>query len=203
MNSREPFYYDRTVKSEVIAMVYRNLMTLTAALTLPVGIFFYNRGYMIVPYLGDGILPAPPQRSLTIWSAISFTRLFGSMLITVGLIAWAVRKLDRPDDQRRIGLAFFIGSLSLSFIALIQQIALWRTTPGWIAICIIAVFPLSFGYMLFVEFGLTDSRPLALTQNPDKLRASGGFRHRQYVVAEIEYFQKRPRAASHSIRQSG
>jgi signal transduction histidine kinase len=151
-------------------MVYRNLMTLTAALTLSAGIFFFNRGPMILDYLGDGILPAPPQRSLTVWSAIAFTRLFGAMLIAVGLIAWAVRKLDRPEDQRRVGLAFFIGSLSLSFIALLQQIAMWVTTTGWIIVSIVAIFPLSFGYMLFVRFGFADSEPLTLSQNQEGLR---------------------------------
>jgi signal transduction histidine kinase len=107
---------------------------------------------------------------LTAWSAISFTRLLGAMLFTVGLIAWTARKLDRPEDQRGVGLAFFIGGLFLFFMALTQKIAIWAPTAGWIAIFIIAMLPISFGYMLFVEFGLTDFRSLALSQDPEKLR---------------------------------
>src|SRR5262245_30551318 len=153
-------------------MVYRSLMTLTAALALIVGIYFYLWGPMALSYVGDGfVFPLPiTQENLKIWSAISFTRLFGAMLLTVGLIAWMARKLDRPEDQRRIGLAFFIGGLLLFFMALGQQIAIWGTTSGWIAVSMTAAFTLNFGYMLFVEFGLYDSRPLAPSQDPEKLR---------------------------------
>jgi signal transduction histidine kinase len=151
-------------------MIYRNLMTAAAVFLLVLGIFFALWGPMTLPYLGNGSLPTPAQQYLTAWSAISFTRLFGAMLLTVGLIAWAVRKLDHPEDQRSIGLAFFIGSLFLLFIALTQKFTMWAPNSGWIAIFIIAMLPLSFGYMLFVEFGLTDFRPLTLSQDPEKLR---------------------------------
>src|SRR5262245_16612653 len=151
-------------------MVYRSLMTLTAALALTVGIFFYLWGPMAFYYLGEGSVSSLMQRNLKIMSAISFTRLFGAMLLTVGLFAWMARKLDRPEDQRRIGLAFFIGGLLLFFMALGQQIAIWGTTSGWIAVSMTAAFTLNFGYMLFVEFGLYDSRPLAPSQDPEKLR---------------------------------
>jgi signal transduction histidine kinase len=151
-------------------MVYRSLMMSTAIFMLVMGIFFALWGPMILPYLGDGGLPTPTQGNLTAWSAISFTRFFGAMLFTAGLVAWAARKLDRPEDQRSVGLAFFIGGLFLLFIALTQKIAIWAPTSGWIAIFIIAMLPLSFGYMLFVEFGLTDFRPLLLSQDPEKLR---------------------------------
>jgi signal transduction histidine kinase len=168
MNSRELFLYDRIIKSEVITMIYRNLMTLIAASTLILGIFFCLWGPMVLPYLGDGSMPE--IGATTVGNAISFTRLFGAMLLTVGFIAWAVRKLDRPEDQRSIGLAFFIGSLFLLFIALTQKFTIWAPNSGWIAIFIIAMLPLSFGYMLFVEFDLTDFRPLTLSQDPEKLR---------------------------------
>jgi hypothetical protein len=61
-------------------MVYRNLMTLTAALTLSAGIFFFNRGPMILDYLGDGNWPTPALQYLTALSAASFTRLFGAII---------------------------------------------------------------------------------------------------------------------------
>lgn len=155
-------------------MVYRSLMTLTATLALIVGIFFYLWGPMALYYLGESVVSPPMQGNLKIMSAISFTRLFGAMLLTVGLIAWMARKLDRTEDQRRIGLAFFIGGLLLFFMALGQQIAIWGTTSGWIAVSMTAAFTLNFGYMLFVEFGLNDSRPLAPSQDPEKLRQRWG-----------------------------
>ena len=170
MNSRELFLYDRVIKSEVITMVYRSLMISTAVFMLVLGIFFALWGPMILPYLGDGGLPTPTRGNMTAWSAFSFTRLFGAMLFTAGLVAWAARKLDRPEDQRNVGIAFFIGSLFLLLIGLTQKIAIWAPTSGWVVIFIIAMLPLSFGYMLFVEFGGADFRPLALSQDPEKLR---------------------------------
>jgi signal transduction histidine kinase len=150
-------------------MVYRKLMTLTAVLMLLMGLIFFiaNWEAMLRTYPGDGSLPEPAGQSMTIQSAISFGRLFGTMLFIVGITAWILRKLDRQEDQRSIGLGFFIGSLFLLIIALTQH-AMWVTTDGWIIVSTIAVFPLSFGYMLFVEFGLTNF--LTLSQDPEKLR---------------------------------
>jgi signal transduction histidine kinase len=170
MNSRELFLYDRVIKSEVIVMVYRSLMISTAILMLALGIFFAFWGPMMLPYLGDGGLPTPMKGNMTAWSAISFTRIFGAMLFTAGLVAWAARKLDRPEDQRSVGIAFFAGGLFLLFIGLTQKIAIWAPTSGWVALFMIAMLPLSFGYMLFVEFGGADFRLIALSQDPEKLR---------------------------------
>jgi len=167
-------------------MVYRSLMTLTAALALTVGIFFYLWGPMAFYYLGEGSVSSLMQRNLKIMSAISFTRLFGAMLLTVGLFAWMARKLDRPEDQRRIGLAFFIGGLLLFFMALMQQKAIWVTTAGWIAVSITAAFTLNFGYMLFVEFGGAGFRPVAApSQDPEKLR-QGWVRQLSEAAAQQE-----------------
>ncbi len=151
-------------------MIYRSLMISTAVFMLALGIFFALWGPMMLPYLGDGGLPTPMKGNMTAWSAISFTRIFGAMLFTAGLVAWAARKLDRPDDQRNVGVAFFAGGLFLLFIGLTQKIAIWAPASGWVAIFIIAMLPLSFGYMLFVEFGGADFRSLALSQDPEKLR---------------------------------
>jgi len=151
-------------------MIYRSLMISTAVFMLVLGIFFALWGPIMLPYLGDGGLPTPMKGNMTAWSAISFTRIFGAMLFTAGLVAWAARKLDRPDDQRSVGLAFFVGGLFLLFIGLTQKIAIWAPTSGWVAIFLIAILPLSFGYILFVEFGGADYRPLALSQDPEKLR---------------------------------
>src|SRR5262245_56671428 len=170
MNSRELFLYDRAIKSEVIVMVYRSLMISTAVFMLILGIFFALWGPMTLPYLGDGGLPISMEGNMTAWSALSFTRLFGAMLFMAGLIAWAARKLDRPEDQRSVGIAFFIGGLFLLLIGLTQKNAIWAPISGWVAIFIIAKLPLSFGYMLFVEFGGGDFRPTALSQDPEKLR---------------------------------
>jgi signal transduction histidine kinase len=150
-------------------MIYRGLMTLTAVFGLILILFALN-GPMLLPYLGDGALPPPTQGNLTVWSAISFTRLFGAMLFTIGVIAWTLRNLDSPEDQRSAGLAFFIGSLFLLFFALIQQIAIWVTTLGWIAVSVISIFPLGFGYLLFVKFDFTHFRFLNPAQDTEKLR---------------------------------
>ena len=170
MNSRELFLYDRAIKSEVIVMLYRSLMISTAVFMLVLGIFFALWGPMTLPYLGDGGFPTSMEGNMTAWSAFSFTRLFGAMLLMAGLIAWAARKLDRPEDQRSVGIAFFIGGLFLLLIGLTQKNAIWAPTSGWVAILIIAKLPLSFGYMLFVEFGGGDFRPTARSQDPEKLR---------------------------------
>jgi signal transduction histidine kinase len=170
MNSREPFLYDHTIKSEVIVMVYRKLMILTGAFIFISGIFFVRLGPGMLHYLGGISWNDLAQPSLAVQIAIPFTRLFGAVLLTLGLVAWMARKLDRPEDQRSIGLAFFIGGLALLLVALIQQIVIWKTASGWITVSVIAAFLFSFGYSLFVELGLTGYRPLAQSQDPEKLR---------------------------------
>ena len=151
-------------------MVYRSLMTLTAAFMLILGTFFVLLGPRMLPYFGGISWIELAQPPVTIRGAISFTRLFGGMLLTVGLIAWMARKLDRPDDQKSIGLAFFIGVVFLSIVALTQQIAVWATTTGWFLVFVIAAFTFSFAYVLFVELRGADSRPLTLSQDSEKLR---------------------------------
>jgi hypothetical protein len=81
-------------------MVYRSLMISTAVFMLVLGIFFALWGPMMLPYFGDGVSPIPTQENLTAWSAISFTRLLGAMLFTVGLIAWAAYSAASGGDQR-------------------------------------------------------------------------------------------------------
>lgn len=151
-------------------MIYRSLMAITGVFGLILGILVAIDGPMLLPYFGDSNLPPPTPGNMTVWSAIAFTRLFGAMLFTIGLIAWMLRNLDRPEDRRSAGLAFFLGSLFLLFFALIQQIAIWAKTPGWIAVSLIAMFPLGFGYLLFVEYGFKDYRLLSSSRDADKLR---------------------------------
>jgi len=170
MNSRELFLYDRAIKPEVIVMVYRNLMISTAAFMLVLGALFVLLGPRMLPYLGGISWAELAQPPLPARSAIPFTRLFGVMLLIVGLIASMACKLDRPEDQRSIGLAFFMGGLSLSIVALTQQIAVWATTTGWFLVVMIVSFTFSFGYVFFVQLGGADFRSLTLSQDPEKLR---------------------------------
>ena len=76
-------------------MIYRSLMTLTAAIALTMGIFFYGWGPMALSYLGEGfVFPLPvTQGNLKIWSAISFTR--GNLLRrrTTSELRWVIRDI--------------------------------------------------------------------------------------------------------------
>ena len=151
-------------------MVYRNLMISTAAFMLVLGALFVLLGPRMLPYLGGISWAELAQPPLPARSAIPFTRLFGVMLLIVGLIASMACKLDRLEDQRSIGLAFFMGGLSLSIVALTQQIAVWATTTGWFLVVMIVSFTFSFGYVFFVQLGGVDFRSLTLSQDPEKLR---------------------------------
>ena len=121
-------------------------------------------------YLGGVSWNELAQPPLAVRIAITFTRLFGAILFPLGIVAWMARKLDRPEDQRNIGLAFFIGSLALLLVALFQQILIWKTASGWFTVSAIVAFPLSFWYVLFVELGPADHRLSTLTQDSEKLR---------------------------------
>jgi signal transduction histidine kinase len=153
-------------------MKYRDLMTLTAAISFICGIVFALGPPAFIPhfdfYEGKATLasmPPPPQ-----WIAYSLGRVFGGALVLIGVIAWKMRSLERVEDQRNITRAFFMGGQFMLFMTLTQQIALWEMRGAWFFISLILLIICGAGYLLFWELRTAPPDSAAPSQNPEALR---------------------------------
>ena len=72
--------------------------------------------------------------------------LYGSALITFGLISWLVRNLASSDTLRAVILSFFIGDAIGFVLSLINQLQGVANSFGWSTVVIYLLLGLGFGY---------------------------------------------------------
>ena len=88
------------------------------------------------------------------WFVVSFARLFGAMLFTVGVLLWAISSsLQELSAQSGRGYlyALILGYAVAVIAALTQQIAIWQSTAGWLMTVLFAAFLLCYIYFLFIK----------------------------------------------------
>ena len=76
-------------------------------------------------------------------------RLFGAVLIAVGLISWLSRNAADSDARKAIILSFFIADGIGFIIALIAQLNNVVNSLGWLTVVIYFLISLGFGYFQF------------------------------------------------------
>jgi hypothetical protein len=84
-------------------------------------------------------------------------RIFGAVLLGIGLLAWLTRNLSNGEAQQTILLGLFIINM-LAFVAvLLQQITLWiylpplRTLSARLLAAVFLILSLALGYARFIK----------------------------------------------------
>ncbi len=78
-------------------------------------------------------------------------RLFGSALLTFGIISWLVRNGSGMAELRAIVMAFFIGDAIGFVLSLIYQLQGIANALGWSTVAIYLLLALGFGYFYFFK----------------------------------------------------
>jgi hypothetical protein len=144
-------------------MKFNHLMGVTSVITLLLGLsfMFYGRWVMSfydinyevppVPTLGSGNSVQP------FLVGIAFVRIFGSLLLGLGLLAWFTRNLSNVEAQRTILLGLFLVNVLAFLAVLLQKIPLGRSLPplttqsAWLLATIFLMLSAALGYARFLQ----------------------------------------------------
>jgi hypothetical protein len=130
-------------------MKLRHWITLHAVLAIGFGIAFALYGpLMLVPF---GIPELPEDDVMLYWNVAAFARMFGGAQFSLGLLLFALRRVDTAfstESRRGIAFSLFLGSVFAVFIATTQQFAIWLAPAGIVAIVISTV--LAIGYLYYL-----------------------------------------------------
>jgi hypothetical protein len=69
------------------------------------------------------------RTAMAIWSGVAFARVFGALLVSVGLIVWAANARTPRAGVFRVIVCG--GALFAALITSSQQIAIWTNAVGW------------------------------------------------------------------------
>jgi len=136
-------------------MKYKRLMTSAAIVLLVSGLALSGWGPVLIRRYGAGAIPDPvpsDEAAMTVWAGISFLRLFGAALFGVGVVSLFTRSLSRVEAQKAVSRGLSGAMLVIFVVALLQQIAIWSTTLGWLTVGLLLLVALGYGYL-----GLTGS----------------------------------------------
>lgn len=89
--------------------------------------------------------------TISYWYIVSFFRLFGAALFTLGLLLWSSSsQVDDPSNKSRMGLLYslVIGYIVIIITLLTQQISIWQNAAVWALIVICAAFLCGYGYFI-------------------------------------------------------
>ena len=103
----------------------------------------FGIGFLFVP----GLMMDPMGVTLDETST-TFTRLFGSLIISIPVLLFFARKSASSEFKRGVVYCIFIYLLASTIILLITQLNGLMNTMGWSIVILHLVFMLWFGYYL-------------------------------------------------------
>jgi hypothetical protein len=103
----------------------------------------FGIGFLFVP----GLMMDPMGVTLDETST-TFTRLFGSLIISIPVLLFFVRKSTSSEFKRGVVYSVFIYLLASTIILLITQLKGLMNAMGWSIVILHLVFMLWFGYYL-------------------------------------------------------
>jgi hypothetical protein len=130
----------------------KQILFINALLFIAIGIAFTLYAPNALAYFGVSDLPS--GNYLTYWYIISFARLFGAMLFSLGLLLLGVRSLVsepnlRPEAQRNALSSLVLGNIIAAVTAFTQAAAVWSTALGWIFGGLFTLFAVLYGFFLW------------------------------------------------------
>mgnify|MGYP001051212937 CR=1 FL=1 len=135
-------------------MKYKSLMIIAAVVLLVSGFALSGWGPVLMPLYGASEIPDPvasDEAAMTVWAGISFLRLFGAALFGVGVVSLFTHRLSSAEAQKAVSRSLFAAMVGIFAVALIQQIAIWSTTVGWVTVSLLLLVALGYGYLGLAE----------------------------------------------------
>jgi len=135
-------------------MTFRLVTTITAIIMIVFGLYLLSYGtYVLWEYHGLMIPERtdPDAHGMSLLVGYTLIRMFGAMVLSVGLVAWFCRHILDTKAQQALTLGFFaINALAFS-LSLFQQIMYWRSGLGRLNVATFLLVTLISGYFIFVR----------------------------------------------------
>lgn len=130
------------------------ILTINAIMAIGFGIAFGLYGPLMLAMFG---VPEAEGSAIMYWHTAAFARIFGAALFGFGFLIWSVRSIvadTRPgspstsETRRGVVFALLIANGMGLVVAGTQQVAIWNSAAGLIAVMIFTAFLLGYGYLL-------------------------------------------------------
>ena len=144
-------------------MKFNNLMRGVSVVTLLLGLSFMFYGRWVLSFYAISFEPSPTPRLVDgssiqpLLVGIAFVRIFGAVLLGIGLLAWLTRNLSNVEAQQTILLGLLIINILAFLAVLLQQITLWiylpplRTMSARLLAAVFLILSLTLGYARFIK----------------------------------------------------
>ena len=143
-------------------MKFNQLTIGTSFVTVLLGLSFIFYGRWVLSFYDISPEPSAPRlvdgsylQPLLV--GIALVRMFGALLLGIGLLTWLARNLSNVESQRTILLGLFLINVLAFLMVLLQQITLWiylpplRTMSARILAAVFLVLSLVLGYARFIK----------------------------------------------------
>jgi len=165
------------------AMTLRRLYQIDGWLMIAIGIMFFRYVNDLAEWFGVDT-SGPLRENLDLWRAISFGGVFGGALIALGLAALAITRSKDVAFHRAAGWYFLAGHAALAFIFWAKQVALWRTTAGFLLLDVMSVMFAAFLYVL-VTSPLSGSKRIRGSKREEQIREVAGQEERNRLAQDL------------------
>ena len=144
-------------------MKFNHLMRGVSAVTLLLGLSFVFYGRWVLSFYATSSQPSPTPRLVDgssihpLLVGIAFVRIFGAVLLGIGMLAWLTRNLSNVEAQQTILLGLFIINMLVFLAVLLQQITLWiylpplKTMSARLLAAVFLLLSLALGYARFIK----------------------------------------------------
>jgi signal transduction histidine kinase len=155
-------------------MRFKTMATITAVIFIVAGFGFAFQDMSLARFFGSTMRlsrPLPPSSVdrvslLMMYAGLrSFVYMFGAAIFGCGLLVWAIRNLKEAAAQTNAALALFGLNAVLGAMALQQQLSIWRTKAGWIAVGLFFAQAIGYGWLVLLK--LKVARATLATAEPD------------------------------------
>jgi hypothetical protein len=126
----------------------KTLMLVAGVVLLVSGFTLTGWGPMLVSLYGAGDIPnavASDKAAMTVWTGLSFVRLFGTALAGLGLVSLFTHNMSSLDARKAISRGLFAATVLILIVATVQQIAIWSTPIGWVTVGLLVLIALGYG----------------------------------------------------------
>jgi hypothetical protein len=128
-----------------------SVISVNAVLFIALGIGLTLYAPNVLSYFGVADLPG--DNALLYWTVAAFARMFGAILLTLGLVLWGVRSLfqtnfDPAQSRRDVLFSLALGFIIICITALTQQASVWGSIAGWLITGMFAIFTMIYIFLL-------------------------------------------------------
>jgi hypothetical protein len=146
-------------------MKFNHLMSGVSVVTVLLGLSFIFYGRWVLSFYGISLEPSPTPRLVAgsslqpLLIGIAFGRIFGAVLLGIGLLEWLTRNLSNMEAQKTLLLGLFIINMLAFLAVLLQQITLWiylpplKTMSARLLAAVFLILSLALGYARFIKAG--------------------------------------------------